>query len=354
MSKNDLKIFSFLILCIILIGLASALRQVHIQFAPHPKVVQIPKLDYVPQFVLISFDGSKSVDIWKDIRALKDEMKASGTPINVTHFLNAAYFLTEETRNLYTGPGQGMGRTNIGISDGIEDIRARITEANMAIADGDEIAPHTVGHFSGLSWSKEDWENELSSFDRIMFGLDTIYSNENLPQLHLKKEDIVGFRAPYLDKSPGLYEALHTLQYRYDSSEVGIGNDWPAQDKEGMWHIPLGTLYVGPNKTPILAMDYNIYVHDTQAIDSMKKDTEEWKRAYADTLMGWREYFDRNYNGSRAPVLVAYHFGKWNDSLYWEVLKDLTRQVCGKPEVRCGTFRELVEYLDEYGVPKKS
>lgn len=353
MNKSHLKIFSFLILCIIFIGLASALRLIHIQFAPHPKVVA-PKLDYIPQFVLISFDGSKSIDIWKDIRFLKDEMKASRTPINVTHFMNAAYFLTEETRNLYTSPGQVTGTTNIGVSNGVEDIRARITEVNMAITDGDEIVPHTVGHFSGLLWGKEDWENEFASFNRIVFGLDTIYHDENLPKLHLKEEDIIGFRAPYLDKSPGLYEALHAMQYTYDSSEVGSGDDWPTQDKEGMWHIPLGTLYVGPSRTPVLAMDYNIYVHDTNAEDVLKRGTEEWKRAYKDTLMGWREYFDRNYNGSRAPVLIAYHFGKWNDSLYWEVLKDITRQVCGKLEVRCGTYKELIDYLKEYGVPNNS
>ena len=354
MSKDDFKIFSFLVLCIILLGLASAVMQVQITFGPKPKAPEAPaRLSYIPQFVLISFDGSKSIDLWKDLRSFKDEMKKEGMRLNFTHYINTAYFLTKDTRNFYTGPGQAIGQTNIGISDGIEDISARIDEVNLAIADGDEIAPHTTGHFSGRGWSREDWKNELDSFNAILFGLDNLYPDAALPPLNLKPTDIAGFRAPYLDISTGLYEALPELGYKYDTSEVGIGDAWPTKDARGLWHIPLGTLYLGPQKIPVLAMDYNLYMRNSQAQDIMKKETEEWKHAYAEMLMGWREYFDRNYNGVRAPVLMGYHFGQWNDGLYWEVMKDFSRQVCGKPEVHCGTFKELVEYMEEYGVPKK-
>ncbi len=323
-----------------------------------PVVIEPPKpprLTYVPQFVLISFDGSKSVDIWKNIRAFKNEMKGVGKSLNVTYFINAAYFLTQDTKYLYQGPTQKKGTSNIGFSDDIESLGQRINEVNMAVTDGDEIEPHTVGHFSGKLWTKEEWKKELAAFDRIMFGLSEMYSGKNLPKLKLTRDEIIGFRAPYLDKSRGLYEALHDLNFAYDTSEVGIDNTaWPTRDAQGLWRIPLGRLELGLAKSRVLAMDYNIYVHNSAAYDTIKKGSAEWKRVYDETLAGFLAYFNQNYTGTRAPVLVGYHFSMdWNDGVYWEVLKDFSREVCGKPEVRCGTFRELVKYMDEYGVPGK-
>lgn len=344
---ENLRILLLLVILLILFILLDFVNGIWKHIPPPPA-----RLTYIPQFVLISFDGSKSIDLWKDLRAFKEEIKASGKRLNFTHFMNTAYFLTAETRNLYTGPRHSAGYTDIGVSDGIEDIRARINEVNLAVLDGDEIAPHTTGHLSGRGWSKEEWETELISFTTILFGLGILYPEANLPVLNLKPEDIWGFRAPYLDISTGLYEALPTLGYKYDTSEVGIGNDWPSRDGAGLWRIPLGMLYVGPFRVPVLAMDYNLYMHHTQAQDTLRKGTPEWKVAYTEMLEAWREYFNRNYSTGRAPVLMGYHFGKWNDGLYWEVMKEFSREVCGKLEVHCGTFKELIQYMEEYGVPK--
>lgn len=357
MKKTDLKLFSFLVLCIILLGLASAIQQVHIHFIPGPKPTEAPaviekaKLTYVPQFVLISFDGSKSIDIWKDIRAFKDEMKAASTTMNVTHYINTAYFLTNETRYQYQGPEHEAGKTNIGIADGVEDIRARINEVNASIASGDEIAVHTTGHFSGLHWTSENWQKELVSFNDILFGLDKMYPDAHLPKLNLATSSIIGFRAPYLDHDAQLYTSLHTLpNYRYDSTEVAVHADnWPFRDSKGLWHIPLGSM--NRSGRNILAMDYNWYLQDSDTKNILKKGTPEWQAVYDKTLDGLRGYFKHNYDSNHAPVLVGYHFEKWNDSVYWEVLKTFAHEVCGKPQVQCGTFKELVDYLDEYGLP---
>ncbi len=352
MSKNYFKILYSLLLCITLLGFASALT-VEIPAVPSPP--PHAPLPYIPQFVLISFDGSKSVDIWKNIRLFKDEIMATGKSLNVTHFINAAYFLTKETKNLYQGPGHERGKSNIGFSDDLESLRVRIEEVNKAIADGDEIASHTVGHFSGASWTKDKWFQEFTSFDKIIFGLPAIYSDKNFPKLALHRSDIIGFRAPFLDRSSGLYEALHEAHFAYDASEIGSDNlAWPFKDSRGMWHIPLGTIALGKNRSRVLAMDYNILMHHSHGKNTtMKKGTPEWTTAYDDTLAAFLAYFNENYTHTRAPVLVGYHFEEWNDGVYWEVLKEFASQVCGKPEVKCGTFKELVGYMDQYGVPKK-
>ncbi len=346
MIKDHLKTLNFLVLCGILLALASTLEPGKVTPELHPK------LSYVPQFVLISFDGARSNDLWKDLREFHEELKQKGTRLHYTFFMNTAYLLTEDTRNIYIGPGHLPGKTNIGISQGIEDIRTRIIEMNLAIAQGHEIAPHTTGHFSGASWTKEDWKNELASFDGILFGLDKLYPDAKLPKLNLKPEDVVGFRAPYLDTSPGLFEYFHeTPKYRYDSSQIGGSDAWPTKDDHGLWRIPLGMMFAEHGTRPVLAMDYNHYVLHSGAQDLLKKGTPEWQEAHDDILAAWFEYFTRNYTKNRVPVLMGYHFGQWNDGLYWDVMKQFARKVCGMPEVECGTFKELVNYLDEYGVP---
>jgi hypothetical protein len=364
MSKNDFKIFNSLILCILLLGIASALKQVkvapprshqaEVTSTPTPTLTPTPapvRLSYIPEYVLVSFDGSRSVDIWRKIRELKASLKSENKSMNVTHFMNAAYYLTGEAENLYQAPGQERGKSNIGFSENFEQMKLRIGELNLAIADGDEIAVHTVGHFSGLHWSKEDWLQELNSFNSILLGLDKIYPGKDLPKINLKPSDIVGFRAPYLDHDQHLYEALHELPgYRYDSTEVAVHSDaWPTKDAHSLWHIPLGTMYRDGRN--VLAMDYNWYAQDSKAVDSLVKGTPEWQADYDKTLAGLRAYFKQNYESTRAPVLVGYHFEGWNDGVYWEVLKTFVRETCGKPEVRCGTFKELVDYMEKNGVP---
>jgi hypothetical protein len=32
--------------------------------------------------------------------------------------------------------------------------------------------------------------------------------------------------------------------------------------------------------------------------------------------------------------------------VYWEATKDIAREICGKPEVYCVTYREMIEYLN--------
>jgi hypothetical protein len=69
---------------------------------------------------------------------------------------------------------------------------------------------------------------------------------------------------------------------------------------------------------------------------------------YNDTLTSYRNYFKGNFAGTRAPVFIGHHFSRWNDGVYWEVMKTFAREECGKPEVRCVTYRELADYLDRH------
>ena len=305
-----------------------------------------------PQFVVLSFDGSKSSTMLKETLEFQNKLKAENKPLSFTYFINAAYFLTKETSSVYQGPGQKPGVSNIGYSHTTTDIAKRVETFNTALAQGNEIASHSVGHFNGIHWSYEDWKKEFTSFNTVMSMIPQI--NPTLPpetHLNITPSQIKGFRAPELGVNRELYKVLKEFNYSYDASGVGIKENWPKKDSQGIWHIPLGTIYIGSQQSAAIAMDYSLWMHQSKAKETAKKGTAEWQHDYDETLSGFMSYFKGNYKGGRAPVVIANHFSKWNDGVYWEAMKTFAENVCGQPHVECVTFKELVNYLDTTGVP---
>ena len=304
-----------------------------------------------PQFVLLSFDGSKSVPMLDEIMAFEQHMKAEGKPINFTYFINGAYFVTASTSAAYQAPGQPVGATNIGYSVTSQDIASRISAFNKAMAEGDEVGSHTAGHFNGATWSYDDWSKEFDSFDSLITHI-----SENNPGLvsdapAFTPATIVGFRAPYLATDDGMYRALAAHHYAYDASGVNVYDNWPTKDGYGIWHIPLGFIHMSPNPAPIVAMDYNLWTRQSHDTEEATKGTQLWQTYYDDVLTAYLGYFNSNYEGNRAPVVIADHFTKWNDGVYWEAMKAFAENVCGMQNVRCVTFKELTDYLNTTGVP---
>lgn len=300
-----------------------------------------------PQFVLLSFDGSKSVEMWKDTIRFADMMNASGTPLHFTYFINSAYFLAPENRNLYRPPHEAIGDSAIGYADSFESINSRVREVNLAISKKHEIGSHAAGHWLGGNWSVEDWQQEFSSFLDILFNY-----KKNNPQfaftedLNLNPSNIRGFRAPSLSINTNMYNALSKDGFYYDSSEISTKDEWPHKDSLGIWHIPISSIYFPRMSRKIIAVDYSIWINQTNGENTLKKGTEEWeseKRAMVDAYI---KHFEKNYNSNRAPIVIDNHFSTWNDSLYWEVLKTFAKNVCGRPQAHCSTFIDLVKYME--------
>ncbi len=300
-----------------------------------------------PQFVLLSFDGSKSVPMLDETLDFERSMQAAGKPIRFTYFINAAYFITPEHAQLYQAPGQKKGVSNIGFAATPADIAARVKEFNTAFAAGNEIGSHSAGHFNGSHWSYQDWLQEFNSFTSLMAGV----QQNNAPQAIDQPaflSNIVGFRAPDLGLDDSLYHVLSDLHFAYDSSGINSTDAWPHKDAYGIWRIPLGTIFVGPHKTAMVAMDYNLWKHQPVGV---AKGSAGWTNDFNEVEAAYTAYFAQNYYGNRAPVVIGDHFSKWNDGVYWEALKAFAENVCGQPQVRCVTFKELVDYLNTNGVP---
>ncbi len=303
-----------------------------------------------PQYVVFSFDGSRSLSMWEDTRRFAHEMIAAGKPLHFTYFVSGVYFLSAEFRAAYQAPHEPAGKSLIGFAESKKDVDRRIAEINAAVDEGHEIGSHLNGHFNGVLWSREDWTKEFSVFNNLLFDIQkNNHSSEEQGiknALHLTPTDVVGFRAPELGKNAGLWEVLHDFHFQYDASGVGKPDVWPTKDANGVWRFSLSSIKVPDAKYHTLSMDYNFYLAQSGGRDLAKKGTPEWRKMYDEMHGAYRAYFNQNYVGSRAPVIIGHHFSLWNDGVYWEVMKDFAREVCGKPEVRCGSFKELVAYLE--------
>ncbi|MBX3191115.1 MAG: polysaccharide deacetylase family protein [Labilithrix sp.] len=286
-----------------------------------------------PQFVILAFDGSYNLPFWRESRAF-----AASNNLKFTYFISGVYFIPNAAKAGYVGPRNGAGKSAIGWGGTAAEIAERYEEVRLAAAAGHEIASHANGHFDGSSWSESDWNSEFDQFDKIMFeGVGV-----RAPRLGFGARDVVGFRAPQLGHSPGLFRTLPNKSYAYDTSKSDAANYWPEKNN-GVWNFPLARLrIVGSNKAT-LSMDYNFYVADSRG-EPNAANKETYKKQMIDTYMA---YFQANYFGNRAPLHIGHHFSKWNGGAYWEAMQAFAKRVCGQPEVKCGTYKDLVKFVEE-------
>jgi hypothetical protein len=287
-----------------------------------------------PQFVILAFDGSYSLPFWRESRAF-----ATANNLKFTYFISGVYFIPNAAKAGYDGPRNGVGKSAIGWGGTTDEIAERYAEVKLAAAEGHEIASHANGHFDGSSWSESDWNSEFDQFDKIIFeGVGV-----RPPQLGFGPRDVVGFRAPQLGHSPGLFKTLPNKSYTYDTSKSDAANYWPEQIG-GVWNFPLARVRIVGSGKATLSMDYNFYVADSKGEpDAANKET--YKKQMIDTYMA---YFQANYFGNRAPIHIGHHFSKWNGGAYWEAMQTFAKRVCGQPEVKCGTYKDLVKFVEEH------
>jgi peptidoglycan/xylan/chitin deacetylase (PgdA/CDA1 family) len=292
-----------------------------------------------PQFVSISFDNCGELERWQELSDFLREMNTSGDRLHLTFFVSGTNFLSYAKRNLYRGPGQSAGAANIAFGGTPDDVRRRVEFINRLHAAGHEIASHAVGHFDGKAWSAADWSQEFRAYNELFAAIGT---NVAAPAgFAFPAGEIKGFRAPYLSRSPGLYQTEMEFRFRYDASGVGESGSWPEK-KDGVWRFNLASLRIAGSGKYTLSMDYNFLV----AHSGIAGNPRLQPQFRAEMLRTYLNYFRANYSGNRAPVHIGHHFSPMQGGAYNEALKDFARMVCGLPEVRCVSYRTLADYLD--------
>lgn len=286
------------------------------------------------------------------------------------------------------------GYSAIGFGDYNDDIVQRIANVNKAYKRGHEIGSHANAHVNGdtFKWSKSDWDKEFDQFTDILYNYGSI---NNISQttlgvnqtdsekrrllslyrsndtMKVPERELKGFRAPQLGSGPIVggeptsFPSLDDHSYTYDASMIRKSWIWPKKEyNSDIYVMPLASLKIikrDANNRPynsgsrVPSMDYNFYFKQTGAKPIPNSDpakNKKLRKFEQEVVDTYQDYFDKNYFGNRAPVHIGHHFSTWNNGIYWKALQRFIKNNCGKPEVKCVTYKELEKYLDEKGPSK--
>ncbi len=283
-----------------------------------------------PQYIALSFDGSKSLRVWQETLDFAKEHN-----IYFTFFVSGVYFLADENRGYYNPPRRPPGRSDIGFGGSVDEVAQRIAFVRRAFREGHEIASHANGHWDGSGFTYEEWLSEIRQFQDIMEHTHEINGIENTNAREWRRilESIDGFRAPLLATNPNMFRVLKELGYRYDASRTNQRDYWPEFLEPGLWNFPLVSLPMG--RGTVLSMDYNFYdMHSRFGGDPR-----------GSMLRAYNAYFLHNYEGSRAPINIGHHFSRWKGGAYWAAMAEFAADKCAQPEVICGTYYGLMRLL---------
>lgn len=337
-------------------------------FAKPAKARKPAAVERPPQYVLLAFDGSFANDFWDESVAFAETVPTTVPTIGdkklmrFTYFVNPPYYVARERRSVYTTPGINKpGVSCIGWGNPIETIGPRVDRTNYAFQRGHEIGSHANSHCDasgkdkdnpmfGRMWTEADWNSEFEQFNRMFFNVYSINGIKPTTRspngFVFKPSDIVGFRAPLLEHTPGLWPTLKKFGFRYDTSKSSSPTYWPQRNDFGTWNFPLGMIKIAGSTRKTLSMDYNwLCFHSACATkkDLTEAERQQFKKQMVDSYM---YYFKINYHGGRAPVHIGHHFSKWNKGAYWDAMKEFAQNVCSRPEVRCVTYKAYADWLD--------
>ncbi|WP_406286452.1 hypothetical protein [Embleya sp. NBC_00896] len=296
-----------------------------------------------PQFIVFSWDGAGEDDkrLFSHFRQVAKESKAK-----MTLFLSGVYILPEAKKAKYHPPHKPIGASDIGY---LEDDHLRMTIEQLGAAwnEGHEIGTHFNGHFCGPtgggSWSADDWRSEVEQAKSFVKNWKTNTGWTDLPALPFDYDkELIGGRAPCLEGQKALLDAAPSLGFRYDASSPGGRQVWPTK-VNGVWDLPLQQIPLPGRKFEVLSMDYNVMFNQSRTVKGDPAKFKEWEeQAYASYMAG----YERAYTGNRAPLMIGNHFEGWNGGIYMKAVERTMRTACVRPDTKCVTFHDLVDWLD--------
>ena len=303
-----------------------------------------------PQFLVVSFDGSGGTELWPYWRGIARRAHA-----HFTFFVSGVYLLAEEWRLLYRPPRHSRGASDIwfarpeGSRSARQVVAGTLQQIAAAYREGNEIGTHYNGHFCGpyrsavMGWTARDWNQELDQFDRLLFHAAANNRLRRAARLPFGPDEIVGARTPCLQGSLRiLYPVLARRGFRYDGSQLARLGAWPRREG-GIWSVPLLEIPFVGHTFRVVSMDYNFFANQTGAVSTSPSEAPAIER---ETYLSLLRAFRTTYRGNRAPLSFANHFETWNQWAYDKAVARVVLRVCRLPEVRCVSFRELVDWLD--------
>ncbi|NGO71807.1 hypothetical protein [Streptomyces boncukensis] len=307
---------------------------------PHPRRIGPGRKP--PQFVVFSWDGAG-----EDGKRLFSRFRKAGKKYGAsqTYFVSGVYLLPEAEKKRYAAPGRGRGASDIGyLKD--RNVRATLRQLRAAWQDGSEIGTHFNGHFCGAkgvgSWTVAQWKSEIRQARWFVQNWKTTTGWRRAKPLPFNyTTELIGGRAPCLEGQRNLLKAARQMGFRYDSSGNGT-QVWPDK-REGLWDLPLQQIPMPGRKFETLSMDYNFLANQSGTVNGPVGKRAAYGRQMRDGLL---QGFRRAYTTNRAPLVIGNHFEDWNGGVYMDAVENVMRTVCRKKDVRCVSFRQLVDWLD--------
>src|SRR5947208_9407047 len=297
-----------------------------------------------PQFVVVSFDGSGGIRLWPYWRAVARRAGA-----HFTFFVSGVYLVPDTKRLRYRAPRHRAGESDIWFArpdlghSSVGVVKLTLAQIAAGYREGNEIATHFNGHFCEPypgnvdSWDARDWSSELNQFLGFLF--------HDPAALPFGPDEVVGERTPCLQgKLPVLYRVLARRGFCYDASAIAPLGAWPRR-RLGIWSVPLLEVPFPVHTYRVIAMDYNLFANQTGGVSGPASLAPQIEAETYRTLL---HAFRISYRGNRAPFVYGSHFETWNHGAYNRALRRFLLATCGLPDVRCVSYRELVDWLDTH------
>ncbi len=303
-----------------------------------------------PQFVVVSFDGACTHDLFQHYFDLGQQ-----TNSRFTFFLSGLCLVPDAQHLLYKPPRQPAGTSAIGFADP-KMINGRIEDWSRAYDNGFEIGTHFLGHFCGPggvgTWSKADWLSEIAQARRFLDDWAQVNATNKYADLALKlsfdSSVFKGDRSPCLEgRRDQMYPAFATAGFAYDASNSGLLR-WPTKlAGYDMWNFPMPVIkLVGyPGDRHAIGMDYNfLYTMNGGTTTASKAKCDQIKKVTYDSYMA---ALAAVHAGNRAPYVVGNHFNTWACGAFRDALTAFVQNAhTTYPDVRFVSFDYLARWLD--------
>jgi len=313
---------------------------------PEFEITKLAPGEKPPQFVVISFDGACSNDIFRRYMDVADQVGAF-----YTFFVSGLCLLPEEEKFLYQTPGRDAGSSAIGFADNSEEVVQRIANYKEAYEKGHEIGTHFLGHWcepndgAVNSWGTAEWESEFEQDSMFMNDWAEINGVSDPQPLPFNHSVVQGARTPCLEgQRDVMYPVFVENGFTYDASNAGM-LQWPVKNEYGLWDFPLQTMKVSGYDRSNLSMDYNFLCAQNDCNQQADQATcDNIEQSTYDSLMAAT---DALYNGNRAPFFFGNHFNTWVCGAYTNALtRFITEASAQYPDLQFVSNAQLVQWLE--------
>lgn len=272
--------------------------------------------------------------------------------------------------------------------EGMEDPSLVKQSWREAYDHGHEIAVHTHSHPHGRDFSVSQWEGEMKKCIDLLIQPDG---------LGVPKDQVIGFRTPFLEYGKHTLSAVQRTGFVYDCSvEEGFQNDadgrnyiWPytlnhgspgndatyerldlphVGEHPGLWELPVYAFIVPPDE---LCESYGVapgfrarmkQQNDYFELDQGKVTGMDWNLWFeygmdkAEFLGTLKHTLDLRLQGNRCPLNVGLHSAIYADrnsesppkttvEERRDALREFLDYALSKPEVRVVSAKELLGWL---------